>query len=142
MAKIHFIVPNKINALQSLENKQKISREKAFHKKNETIMKITVSMCAESLQSCLTLCNPIGCSQSGSSVHGFSRQDYQSGLPCPPPRDLPDSGIEPESFLSPTLAGRFFNTSATWEAHFLYQCQITFPCSIPFMVKYKLYYIN
>ena len=26
----------------------------------------------------------------------FSRQEYWSGLPCPPPRDLPDSGIEPE----------------------------------------------
>ena len=27
----------------------------------------------------------------------FSRQDYWSGLPCPPPRDLPNSGIEPRS---------------------------------------------
>ena len=26
---------------------------------------------------------------------GFSRQEYWSGLPCPPPGDLPDSGIEP-----------------------------------------------
>ena len=26
---------------------------------------------------------------------GFSRQDYWSGLPCPPPGDLPDPGIEP-----------------------------------------------
>ena len=106
MAKIHFIVPNKINAVQSLENKQKISREKASHKKNETTMKITVSMCAESLQSRPTLCNPIGCSQSGSSVHGFSRQEYQSGLPCPPPGDLPDPGIKPTSLTFPALAGR------------------------------------
>ena len=28
---------------------------------------------------------------------GFSRQEYWSGLPCPPPGDLPDSGIEPTS---------------------------------------------
>ena len=48
---------------------------------------------------------------------GFSRQEYWSGLPCPPPGDLPDSGIEPESLMSPALAGRFFTTSATWEAH-------------------------
>ena len=27
----------------------------------------------------------------------FPRQDYWSGLPCPPPRDLPNPGIEPES---------------------------------------------
>ena len=28
---------------------------------------------------------------------GFSRHGYWSGLPCPPPGDLPDPGIEPES---------------------------------------------
>ena len=28
---------------------------------------------------------------------GFSRQEYWSGLPCPPPGDLPNPGIEPES---------------------------------------------
>ena len=33
----------------------------------------------------------------------FSRQEYWSGLPCPPPGDLPDPGIEPESLLSPAL---------------------------------------
>ena len=38
------------------------------------------------------------------------------GLLCPPPGDLPDPGIEPTSFASPALAGRFFTTSATWEA--------------------------
>ena len=34
---------------------------------------------------------------------GFSRQEYWSGLPCPPPGDLPDSGIEPTSPESPAL---------------------------------------
>ena len=38
---------------------------------------------AKSLQSCLTLCDPIDCSLPGSSVHGFSRQEYWSGLPGP-----------------------------------------------------------
>ena len=32
---------------------------------------------------------------------GFSRQEYWSGLPCPPPGDLPDPGIEPMSLMSP-----------------------------------------
>ena len=36
---------------------------------------------------------------------GFSRQEYWTGFPCPPPGDLPDLGIEPES---PALAGSFF----------------------------------
>ena len=44
---------------------------------------------------------------------GFSRQEYWSGLPFLPPGDLPDPGIEP---ISPALAGRFFTTSAIWEA--------------------------
>ena len=35
---------------------------------------------------------------------GFSKQGYWSGLPCPPPGHLPDSGIEPESLKSPALA--------------------------------------
>ena len=48
---------------------------------------------------------------------GFSRQEYWSGLPYPPPRDLPDSGIESASLLSPALARGFFATSATWKAH-------------------------
>ena len=48
---------------------------------------------------------------------GFSRHVYWSGLPCPPPGDLPDSGIEPGSLMSPTFAGGFFTTSATCEAH-------------------------
>ena len=36
--------------------------------------------------------------------------------PCSPPGDLPDPGIEPVSLMSPVLAGRFFITSAIWEA--------------------------
>ena len=47
---------------------------------------------------------------------GFSRQEYQSGLPFPPPGDLPNPGIKPRSLISPALVGGFFTTSATWEA--------------------------
>ena len=39
-----------------------------------------------------------------------------SGLPCPPPEDLPNPGIEPMSLTSPALAGGFFTTNTTWEA--------------------------
>ena len=41
---------------------------------------------------------------------------YWSGLPCPPPEDLPDPGTEPASLLSLALAGGFFTTNSTWEA--------------------------
>ena len=47
---------------------------------------------------------------------GFSRQEYWSGLPCPPPGDLPDPGIKPASLMSLALAGEFFTTNTTWEA--------------------------
>ena len=44
-------------------------------------------------QSCPTLCNPAKCL----CPWGFSRQEYWSGLPYPPPGDLPYTGIEPRS---------------------------------------------
>ena len=43
------------------------------------------------------------------------RQEYWSGLPFPPPGDLPGPGIKPGSLASSMLAGRFFITSTTWE---------------------------
>ena len=39
---------------------------------------------------------------------GFSRQEYWSGLPFPPPGDLPSPGIKSKSLESPALSGRFF----------------------------------
>ena len=47
---------------------------------------------------------------------GFSRQEYWSRLPCPPPGDFLHSGMECMSLAPPALAGGFFNSSATWEA--------------------------
>ena len=47
---------------------------------------------------------------------GFSRQEYWSGLPCPPPGHLPNPGTEPTSLTFPALAGGFFITSTAWEA--------------------------
>ena len=47
---------------------------------------------------------------------GFSRQEYWSGLQCPSPEDLANPSTEPRFLKSPALAGRFFTTSASWEA--------------------------
>ena len=44
---------------------------------------------------------------------GFHRQEYWRGVPFSPPGNLLDPGLEP---MSPALAGKFFTTSATWEA--------------------------
>ena len=54
-------------------------------------------VCVLSLSVMPALCNPMDCSLPGSSVHGISRQEYWSELPCPPPGDLPNPGIEPRS---------------------------------------------
>ena len=56
------------------------------------------------------------CSLPGFSVHGILQQEYWSGLPCPSPGNLSDTGVKPVSLMSPALADRFFTTSTTWEA--------------------------
>ena len=54
-------------------------------------------MHAKLLLSYLTLCNPMTAACQASLYMGFSRQEYWSGSPCPPPGDLPNPGIEPVS---------------------------------------------
>ena len=49
---------------------------------------------------------------------GFSRQEYWSGLLCPPPGDLPKPELEPTSLVSLALAGGSVTTGATGEATF------------------------
>ena len=71
---------------------------------NQYIYAAAAAAAAKSLQSC-----PL--------PMGFSRQEYWSGLQCPPPGDLSDPGIKPTSLISSASVGRFFTTSATWEAH-------------------------
>ena len=56
-----------------------------------------IRVCTLVAQSCLTLCDRMDCSPPGSSVLGFSRQKYWSGLPFLSPGDLPDPRIKPRS---------------------------------------------
>ena len=69
-------------------------------------------------RSCPTLCDPMDCSPPAALSMGLSRQEYWSGLPFPPPGDVPDPGIEPTSPASLALAGRFF-TAEPLESHFI-----------------------
>ena len=70
-------------------------------------------MHAKSLQSCPTLATLwiVAC-QAPQSM-GFSRQEYRSGLPCPPPEALSEPAIKPEFLMSSELAGGSFTTSTT-----------------------------
>ena len=82
-----------------------------------------VYMCACGHFSCVRLCDPMDCSLPGSSVDGILQA--RSGLPCPPPGDLPNSGIKPVSLMSPALS---FSTVATWEALTEVLCE--FKCTV------------
>ena len=63
---------------------------------------------------------------------GFSRQEYWSGLPSPPPGNLPNLGIKAGSLMSPALAGGFFTMSTTWEAQLSSHYQSTWPKHNPY----------
>ena len=71
-------------------------------------------MCAKSLQSCLTLCNPTDGNPQVLLPTKFSWLEYWRRLQCPSPGDLSDPGIEPSSLMSPALVDGFFTTSAIW----------------------------
>ena len=85
---------------------------------------VTEHVCMLSLFShvglCATLCT--AARQDPLSL-GIIQQEYWSGLLCPPPGYLHNTGIIPTQgsnlclFTSPALADGFFTTSATWEAN-------------------------
>ena len=50
------------------------------------------------------------------AIQATLSMEFSSGLPCHPPRDLPNPEIEPLSLMFPALAVRFLATSATWKA--------------------------
>ena len=68
--------------------------------------------CAQGLQAC-AICDPTDCSPQSPLSLGFSRQEYQSGLSCPPPGDLPDPGID----WVTCFAGGFFTTEPRYTFH-------------------------
>ena len=74
-------------------------------------------MCAQSIQSFQSIQSDFSTLRTVACqaplYMGFFRQEYWNGLPCPPPGDLPEPGIEPGSLTSPALAGGFFTTNAT-----------------------------
>ena len=78
---------------------------------------------SEVMQSFLILCDRMDCSPPGSSVHGILQARILEWLPCSPPGDLLDPGIEPMSLMTPALVSGFFTTSATWDVWALGVCR-------------------
>ena len=70
---------------------------------------------------------------------GSFRQEYWSGLPCPPPGDLPDPRIKPTSLMSPALAGRFFTTCVPWETLSSYIMHLIFLS--PSSNRYRVWHV-
>ena len=67
----------------------------------------------------------------GFSVYGILQARILEWVPCPPPEDLSNPGIEPSFLMSPTLAGGFFTTDATWEAQDVLSYGQTKSTSVP-----------
>ena len=65
--------------------------------------KVAMRVCMLSHQPCPTLCDHMTVARQAPLSMGLSRQEYWSGLPCPPPGDLPGPGTEPASPVSSVL---------------------------------------
>ena len=61
--------------------------------------------CAQLIQSCLTICNPMDCSRPGSSVQGILQTKILEWVAMPSSRGSSQPEMEPESLKSPALAG-------------------------------------
>ena len=75
-------------------------------------------MRAQLLQARPSLGDPMDCARQAPLSVEFSKQEYWSGLQWPPGA-LPNPEIKSASLKSPALAGRFFTTRVTWEAHWV-----------------------
>ena len=93
LARICILQDTSISAITAFLKEAPRSLHKSHSLSLFPVLKVKVLVA----QLCLTLCNSMDCSPLGSSVMGFSRQEYWSVLPCPSLWDLPDPGIEPGS---------------------------------------------
>ena len=59
-----------------------------------------------------TPCYPMDCSLPDFSAHRFFKKEYWTGLPCPPPGDVTDPGIELSSLTCFALGSRLLTASA------------------------------
>ena len=93
-------------------------------------------MWAQSLQSCLTLYDPMEWGFQAPLSMGFSRQECWSGLPLPPPGDLPDPGLElgapalEANSLQTKLPGKQYSISTSFLAPEERLCEVANCCAL------------
>ena len=80
------------------------------------VLYMLACMCAKSLQSCPTLCDPLDCSPPRSSVHGILQARILEWVTMPSSRGSSQPRDQTHISLSPALANGFFTTSAIWKA--------------------------
>ena len=80
-------------------------------------MYVHVCTRAKSLQLCQTLCDPVDCSPPGFSVHAILQVRILEWVAVSSSRGSSQPRDQTRISMSPALPGRFFTTSATWEAH-------------------------
>ena len=75
---------------------------------NNLSMSIMLFVCAQWLNRVQIFATPWTIAHQVLLSMGFPRKEYWSGLPFPPPEDLPNPGIKPMSLVAPALVGKFF----------------------------------
>ena len=98
---------------------------------------LLLCVCAKSLESCPTLCNPMDCSLLVSSVHGVLQARKLEWVSMPSSRGSFHPGIEPVSLKSPALTSRFFTASTTFA---LYKF-VLLGCFVVFVFNMSMHYI-
>ena len=86
---------------------------------------------ANSLQSRLSLCDAMNYGHHSLLSMGYSRQEYWSGLPCPPPGDLPDPGIACVSCIGRQVLYHWHHLESPFVC--IYICICTFSDSFPLL---------
>ena len=105
---------------------------------NYSILCAYISLCAVCAQSLQVFATPWTVAHQAPLSIWFSRQECWSRFSFPSPGDLPGSGIKPST---PALAGGFFTTSVTWEAHIVHY--ILFYCGLLVLHIYNdAYFVN
>ena len=107
-----------------------------------TVFKIFINLLiscvhTQSLQLCLTLWTV---AHKAPLSMGLSRQEYWSGLLCPPPGDLPNPRIKPPFLMSSALASGFFTTCTTWGAPMISYQSLKNHWKIAFSLFSSLYF--
>ena len=97
-----------------------------FHEENRKWKGKKSKVCSKCFSYVRLFATPWTVTCQASQSMGYSRQEYWSGLPCLPPKDLPGPGVKLMSLTSSAMVDGFFTTGSSWEGTFPHFCLICF----------------